>query len=682
MSKFKSRRLTLDFETYSAVDLRRAGTDVYACDASTEALMLAYAFEGGEVEQVVFAEGESLSQSLLHDLLDPKIIKSAWNTTFERSIFKYVLGIDIPIEQWEDPMAVAYSLALPGALGLCGEAVGLPEDKAKYNRGRALVRRFCVPRTPTKNLPHTRATPKTDPMEWEEFKHYNRQDVEAERAVWARIRKWGLNEKEQAVWRLDQKINSAGIPININMVHNAAELYKVFTNGFLSEIESITGVSNANSTVQLLGWLESYGYPYPDLTKANVQRAADNLDLPREVRKVASLRLEAAKSSVKKYDALARATSPDGNLRHTIQYCGAGRTGRFSGRIYQPQNLPRPSREFESMMELAAHHVEHLDAGEISMLYDNPMDLLVSCIRPAAQAPKGYLFIDADLGAIENRVLGWVVGCEKILKVFREGRDPYVDFATYMFNQSYDDLMAEVRAGDKSKRAIAKPAVLGSGYGMAAGEERENPKTGEVESTGLLGYARSMGVDMTQEEAQYATDVFRSTYSEVVDFWHGLERAARRCIQTRKTTKCGMLFFEFDNPFLRVRLPSGRYLSYCYPRIEPRQAPWGEWKDTITYYGLNEQNQWVRLQTRGAKLIENVVQAIARDVLVEGLLLADEKGLDVRMHIHDQIVALSPEDRADADLALLIECMTQTPVWAKGLPLGAEGFTSSVFKKD
>ena len=1002
--------LRLDFETFSEVDLTKVGSSVYSRHPSTEVLMLAYAVDDGPVEQWVPAIGEPMPKVLKKELLpDPQIIKSAWNSTFERQIFANTLRMEIPFEQWRDPMVLAHSLALPGTLAKCGEVVNLPEDQKKIARGKALIRLFCGPRKPTKAKPWTRATWRNEPDAWEEFLEYNRQDVTAERAIHRRLRKFDMPEHEWELWHLDQRINEAGLPINMAAVENAIRISHAVVEDRMARMRELTGLDNPNSTTQLLPWLQAFGdlYPFEDLQKVHVQKALERavqrheeggfVDFdPSPAIEVLRLRQEVSRASVKKYEALARATDEDGNLRNTLQFAGAGRTWRWAGRRYQAQNLSRPTKDLKNCMERAVEHVEKLPPEAIDMLYDSPMDLLASCVRPVFQAPKGQMLADADLNAIENRVLGWVAGCDKILQVFREGRCPYLDFGTYMYGEDYETLWLEYKAGNSEKRTGAKPGVLGCfgpdtevltdsgwkriievttadkvfdgvefvahegvidqgvkqvinlggvlvtpdheiltgegwaqawrleedenlmssalslvnglstgqnteadrggttganvpaeenrgfgvrtsdagsaqgagyapgeteptqrgrnsegtstrstrtgstqsgagaetrrtintgttaveglsanstalksssgmsclcpdsvtraskwiektimgtmspgtsgsstglgrtgtdgthgasngsekciasrnftggsaqrietcpqseescakgshrakssksrriagartvydileagprnrfvirtdegpliahncGYMLSAGKVRVNPRTGEEEATGLLGYAQSLGIALTPEQSEKSVTVFRNTYEEVVDFWWDIDKIVRRTIISRKPHKLRMLTFDIKGPFLRIGLPSGRFLHYCRPKVEPKMMPWGKVKDAITYEGLNDQKQWVRIQTHPGKLTENVVQAIARDLLAHGMTLADDSGLDVRLHIHDQIVTLCDEATAEDDLKTLQDCMSVTPDWAPGLPLAADGFLSRVFKKD
>jgi len=672
--------LGLDFESRSRADLRKVGTSRYARDPSTRALMLAWAIDDEAVDVVSFAEGQKAPLRLREALRDPHVIKRAFNAAFEKAILKHVFGIAVPHEQWRCMMVLAYSLALPGSLEAAGAVVDLPADKHKLARGKALIRKFCRPRKPTRTKPWEWCDHTTDAADWAEFLDYCKQDVEAERALWRRLRRWDMPTHEWALWFLDQEINEAGILIRLPLVHNAIKVAADVTASRLAEMKVLTGLENPNSGVQLLPWLRDRGYPFEDLKKGHVARARDAIE-PGPVRRVLELRQEVSKASVKKYAALAAATDDDGFLRGALQFAGAGRTSRWSGRRFQPQNLSRPVAYLENYQEQAVKDLEYLSSDLIELLYDKPMDVLSTCVRPVVQAPDGYLLVDADLNAIENRVVGWIAGDQKILGVFRDGRDPYVDFATYVFRASYDVLWAEYKAGDKVKRTLAKPCVLGAAYGLSAGEERENETTGEIEATGLLGYARNMGVEMTPDQAAHAVSVWRATYSDVVDYWYALDRAGRRCIRTGASQRVGAITFDRSGPFMRLRLPSGRALHYCRPRIEPRNMPWGEIRPTITYEGLDDTNHWVRIATRGAKLTENIVQAISRDLLAHGMRQAHRCGLDIRLHVHDEIIALAPENKAERALVTLKECMSEPPPWAGDLPLEAEGTVTRIFVK-
>jgi DNA polymerase len=461
----------------------------------------------------------------------------------------------------------------------------------------------------------------------------------------------------------------------------------------IAKMKQITGLENPNSNQQLLPWLQENGYPYEDMVAGHIEKALEQAEErcqetmgkdpnDNDYHAILEMRSEISKSSVKKYAALQKALSYDDTMKGAFQFNGASRTGRFSGRRFQPQNLAKAKPHLEDKQEEMAKDLEVLDLRLAEDKYGNPVDLLSGAVRTVVQPHNNRLVVGADLNAIENRVLGWVCEDEKILNVFRQGKCPYVDFATYMFKEEYDVLYDEYKSGDKSKRTAAKPGVLGAGYRLGAGHQWEDERTGERRATGLLGYAWNMGIDMTEEMAQLSISTFRETYTDVVNYWYRLQNAAQKCIQTHKPQKVGKLSFDIQAPFLRMTLPCGRAIHYYKPRYEKCKMPWGKMGMAITYEGLNDKNKWVRIQTHGGKLVENAVQAIARDILLNGMRNAKNAGLDIFLHVHDEIVISSDPDRAEEELETLKHCMTQRPEWAQDLPLGAGGSITSCFIKD
>lgn len=722
----KFYRLHHDFETYCDVSVSDVGSDVYAKHPSCEVLMAAYACNNEDICQWVPAEGQKMPADLREMMLDPNCIKFAWNKPFEWAIWAHVLKIMTPHSQWRDPMVMAYATSLPGRLEKAGEVVGLPDDMQKMKRGKLLIRKFCMPRKPTKHNPSTRVFPKDAPADWEEFKLYNRTDTVAERGIYKRLKPFDLPRHEWDMWVIDQEINQAGIPINMGMVRNAINIYEELLADASEELAALTGLENPNSTKQLLPWLKERGYPFDDMKAGHVERGEERaanqlreLDISEAeeeaavervlesaragepivwgaeweeiavIRRVLWLRVRAAKSSPKKYYALvdySDDSDPDNVvIRNAFQFAGAGRTWRWAGRAFQAQNLPRPATKFlEKNIIRAAEHVATLYAPALRLLWPDAFDVLTTCIRPCAQAPDGYMLIDADLNAIENRVLGWIAKCRKILRVFELNRDPYIEFATYLFGGTYDERWAEYKAGDGTKRTISKPGVLGCGYMLSAGDIIYNHKTGEREGTGLLGYAWNMGVkEFTKEQSALSVDTFRREFDDVKDFWYAIERCAKKCIRTGQPTQHNMIKFDMKAPFMRMILPSGRPLHYCRPKLEMIKAPWGEMKETITYEGLNDRKQWARISTHPGKITENADQGIARDILCEGLKVAKrEYKIDIRIHVHDQIAALVREAEAAERLEQLQEAMTRPIRWAPDLPLGSAGFVSKIFMKD
>lgn len=680
-------RLHHDFEWYSELDVTKYGVSRTTRHASTEALMCAYAFDDGPIQQWVPEEdGSPIPAELRDALTDPHVTKIAWNKPAEWCVWKNVYGIHSPHEQWKDAMVLAMTLSFPGKLARVGPIMKLPQDMMKMTGGTRLINLFSKPQTPSRKHPYARRGPHTDPDAWEEFKQYNRLDVAAERAIWNKCKRWDLSAEEWALFHMDQEINETGMPVNLRVVDNAIRVAEAITNKRKRSMVAVTGLHNPNSNVQLLPWLKDQGYVFDDLKKGHISRALEmekespNPD-PKYI-EVLELRQEVSKASVKKYAALKRATDEDGMLRYSLQFAGAQRTWRWAGRVYQPQNLARPAPWLEKTQEDAVRDLEFLDAECIEWLYPYPMDLLSTCVRPVVQAPDGYMLVDADLNAIENRVLGWLARDKKILQVFELNRDPYVDFATYMYREPYEKLFAEYKDGDKTKRTIAKPGVLGCGYMLGPGEEYENPTTGEIEASGLLGYGRAMGVKLTPEQSALSVKVWRETFSDAVEFWWAISRAAMATVRTGKSYDADRVRFDMSGPFLRMILPSGRALSYYHPEIQSRKTPWGEMKPTLTYEGLNTKGHWARLTTHPGKLTENADQAISRDLLANGIMLARKRGLDVRLHVHDQIVALQLKDTASNALEVLQECMETRPKWALDCPLGSAGMVSKIFVKD
>jgi DNA polymerase len=713
-------RLHHDFETYCDLSVVDVGQDVYSRHPSCEVLMCAYAPNDDKVEQWVPAEGQPMPADLAEYIADPYAIKFAWNKPFEYAIWKNVLGIEIPHNLWRDPMVIALTCSFPGGLGRVGRILGMPEDLQKDKDGKTLIRIFSLPNKPTKKRPQPRVLWHHERELWQRYKEYNISDVYSERAIYKRLRPYNLPKEEWDLWFIDQEINEAGIPINMAMVDNAQAIYEWVLEDRMREMREITGLENPNSTQQILGWLQARGYPFDDMKKGHVARAYDRTtelldsgeiddDPDRheqvEMHRVLELRMEAARSAPKKYEALRRAADRDaGVIRNCFQFSGAQRTWRWAGRVYQPQNLAKPPKYLEKVVERVAQDLEVLDPWSFNqvytvdrhksptgrVVYSSPMDALATGVRPVAQAPEGYEFIDCDLNAIENRVLGWIANCPKILRVFELGRDPYVDFATYLFGGEYDALWAEYKGGDSFKRTISKPGVLGCGYQLGAGHIITNHQTGEQEATGLLGYAWNMGVkEFTPEQSKLSVDVFRSTFEEVPDFWYGIEQAAKKCVRTGQPVQFRMYTFDRKGPFLRMRLPSGHFLHYFKPRLEEMETPWGAMRLTLTYEGLNDKDQWTRLTTHGGKLTENADQATARDLLANGMRIARRRHkIDLRLHVHDQLVGLAPIGRAEEALEYLKSAMEELPAWGRrgpewvDLPLGSNGFTSKYFMKD
>lgn len=705
-----ARLISFDFETYSDVDLKKRGTPIYARDPSTQVDLIAFTFDEniGAIRQWDRYSGEPMPNEFLDALEDERVVKQAFNAAFEQQITRYVLGIDIDFDEWEDPQVHARLLSFPGALKEVAPALRLPEEYWKLEGGDALVRFFSQPRKPTKTNPATRNIPGPQAKDavnekWDRYKRYNRQDVVAQIKIAQRLRLYPVMKREWSAWRRDRLVNESGVPVDLDAVENAAHLVRWFTKRAMDEMADITGLDNPNSGQQLLPWLQDRGYRFTDLKAGHVRRALEDIGEPTNktsLRDVLQRRVSTSKAAFKKYDAYMNATCEDGLLRNQFVFAGAGRTARWAGTQVQLQNLYRPNARWESreMQEELAYTIKHMHPRAFELWWGNWTEALASGVRGVISAPEGMVFCDADLNAIENRVVGYEADEDKILNVFAQNRCPYVDFATYMFHEDYDTLWKEYKGGNKKKRTTAKPAVLGAGYGLSAGQEFENEQTGEIEATGLLGYAWNMGVKMTPAEAKMSIDVWRGTFTKVVDLWADLDTAFRRVISSGRRQDVGPFEFRLEDDFATIRLPSGRKLFYFRPRIQfdqrkiaeerrlareenrpPRQP-----RKEIFYEGVDnkaKKKTWGPTKTYGGKILENTTQAIARDIIDECMARAERRGLDVRLHVHDQIVTLSREDRAEHDAKVLAECMNEPMPWAPKLPLKAEAEIAKIWVK-
>lgn len=698
-----------DFETKSKADLKKVGVDNYARDPSTRVLMLALAVNDGKPGLWEPHKRPTLPPSLQALVDDPDVIFVAHNAAFERAIFKHVLGIDIPPHRWICTMAMAYSLALPGALDqLVRDALKLKEEYQKVSEGKRYIQIFCKPRPRnhvTEKNPHEFNDWNTHVEDWASFCHYCLQDVIAERKVFLLLRKFFPNLDETfALWAYDQQINDEGFPLDLDLIEGAIALAKEAKARFKKQMIELSGLSNPGSTQQALAWLQERGYPFASIKKDRVKIAvADFSDqMTDDALTFLALRANANKTSVKKFDAMLRAVADDGILRNTLQFCGAGRTGRWAGRVAQLQNLPRPVKRVEKHLDYVRQLIRDMDYDTLELLFDNVLDVLVSSIRSAIAAPPGKIINVCDLSAIELCVLAWISGCEFWLDVLEKKLDPYKAFGVHYLGKPYEQI-------SKDERNECKPAALGAGYRLGGGELRGVYP--DQTKTGLWGYAASMGVDLTQAQSKRAVEVYRELSPEIKQMWYDLENAARDCIRDQQPRQVGVFTFDIRAPFMRIRLPSGRYLFYCRPQVKLKKTPlyerdedgnirYDRYGDPLpelddkgrpkfmekwqaSYEGVHQTTKaWVRIETHGGKIIENIVQAVARDILVFGMLEARKAGFNIIGHVHDELISLDDEDDTDHNHLALEECMRKTPPWAKGLPLDAHGFQSKFYKKD
>lgn len=751
-------KLFLDFETASVLDLKLVGLDNYAKHPSTHPLMLAWAFDDDE-PALWFPHGGRIPPEV-QDALESDVELVAWNTSFERFIFLYPLKTEIPASRWLDPMVWARHLSLPGSLEEAGKAIGLPFDLAKKTEGKRLIKKF--------SMPYHKGGEETlfgisepqfhnwedEPQDWTLFGEYCKGDVIAERAILKLCSNIPLPESEQRAWILDQKINDRGVPVNRKFAQKALALSVESKKRLTVELKTLTGLANPNSQPQFLGWATQQGYPHTSLGKNFVKAALDDSAITPLCRRAIKLRQETAKISYMKYEALLNRLSDDDRFRHGFAFMGAARTGRWSGKGsadakkgFQPQNLPRPDKEIEKHYDRALELIMlgdyELAESEVKTWF-NPqpefpsiIGMTTSCLRSVFQAPPEKKLVVCDLSAIENRVLGWLADCTAIARVFIEGRDPYLDFASRMYGIPYEKLYADFKGENgeaaqiaaKAMRQIAKPAVLGDGYGLGPGATRhcsvcdkeidrknrkcgnhpnatfiykaktEDDGQGNVVLTGLMGYAKNMGVKMTPEQAYIAWETFRDSYPEVVTLWDKYQKAAVKVLKTGQTVKAGKFIFQRrsrkDGTFiLRIVLPSGRGLHYMNARVETeiahRQSDGEEYeRNKLMYDGIGhgvgqigKGNKWGGVYTYGGKITENGDQGFSRDVFLHGMTLADEIGMSLVFHAHDEAMCEEDDDPFAPGLADLKFCVEQVPAYAPGLLLAAEGWEGKVYKKN
>jgi DNA polymerase len=683
--------LHLDFETKSKVDLKRAGLDRYARHKSTRVLMLGYAVDNFAVHLWEPHKGP-MPERLRALLENPNVEIVAFNAAFERAILLHVLGIDVPIERFICAQAMCCSLALPDDLDRAiRNGLRLDEKYCKDARGEKLIQYFCKPNKQSKKRPWEWNDWENSPAEWEEFCAYCCQDVVAERVLYNKLLPYLPDIADmRRLWAMAQRINERGVFVDMEIARGA-QIVADKTKAILYEkMQAISGLENPDSPAQVLKWVSERGYPYNNMRKERVAMALDKdigerQFLTPECIEFLELRQLAAKTSVTKLAAIERAVGEGSRLRHMFAFRKAGRTGRYGGRVVQLQNLARPAKEVEKYLAQVREMLREADYESIAMLFTSPLDVVSSSIRSVLCAPPGKKLVVADLSAIELAVLAWLTGCKFWLDVLRQKLDPYKAFGVHFLKKAYDQI-------NKMERNWCKPGALGAGYRLGGGFLRTD-KNGDIVKTGLWGYAESLGVKLTQKQAAEAVRVYRELSPEIVNFWYDLEGAVLEVIRDKQPRTVRGLVIDIKAPFLRIRLPSGRRLHYLRPKIQNQKilvgmeadgkTPKYTWALNMTYEGLDQNTkQWRREATHGGKLTENVVQAIALDVLNEGLEAAEEEEFETVLDVHDEIGTECHEDDVHA-LPQLVDCMTRIrKPWMEGLPLSAAGYVSQFYKKD
>lgn len=642
--------LAIDIETYSDVDLGKCGVYAYSDSPQFEILLFAYAFDEEETQIVDLACGEQLPERVLDALEDVTVIKTAFNAAFERTCISKYLGKKLSPTAWQCTAVQSAMLALPLSLDGVGEVLNIQRKKLK--EGTDLVRFFSMPCKATKvNGGRTRNFPSDEPEKWERFKDYCIRDVEAEREIRYKIRNYPIPDSEMRLYQMDQEINDRGILVDRELVENAVLCDTQYKKAVTAKAYELTGLENPNSPVQIKGWLNEHGMKVESLNKKAVVSMIADAD--GEVLEVLKLRLLMAKTSVKKYEAIERSVCEDGRCHGLLQFYGANRTGRWAGRLVQVQNLPQ---NHITDLELARHLVKKQQFNLIDLLYDSTPGVLSELIRTAFIPKPGTRFIVADFAAIEARVLAWFSGEQWRLQTFAEGGDIYCASASQMFG------VPVIKHGENGHlRQKGKIAELALGYGGSVGA---------LTSMGAL----EMG--MEEEELQPLVNQWRSSNPHITNFWWDVDTAAMKAVKERTSVALGNLSFAYRSGILFITLPSGRSLSYIKPRLT--QNRFG--RESLTYEGVGENKKWMRIETYGPKLVENIVQATARDLLALAMLRLRDAGFEIVMHIHDEAVLEVPEGVSSVEE--ICEIMAVAPEWAVGLPLRADGYECSFYKKD
>lgn len=637
----------IDIESFSSVDLKKAGVYRYTESPDFTVLLFAYSVDGGDVRVVDLACGEKVPDEIVAALSDDSVTKWSYNNNFERVSLSNYFSTWFEPGSWRCTMVWAAYLGLPRSLKDVGAVLGL--EKQKLTEGKDLIRYFCVPCKPTKaNGGRTRNLPEHDPEKWERFKAYNLRDVETEMQIQKRLSNFPVPDAIWEEYYLDQEINDRGIGVDMELVRQAIAMDARSHERLTAAMQELTELENPNSVQQMKQWLADHGLETDTLGKKAVAELVKTA--PEPLREVLSLRQQLAKSSVKKYTAMENAVCADSRAHGMFQFYGANRTGRFSGRLIQLQNLPQ-----NHMPDLAQARalVQNGDYEALSLLYEDIPDTLSQLIRTAFVPQSGRKFIVADFSAIEARVIAWFAGERWRLKVFEDGGDIYCASASQMFH-----VPVEKHGVNGHLRQKGKIAELALGYG------------------GSVGALKSMGaleMGLAEEELQPLVDAWRDSNPMITQFWWDVDRAVKECVKMRIPTETHGLRFDYRSAMLFITLPSGRRLAYVKPRIGENQFG-GE---SVTYMGVGGTKKWERLESYGPKFVENIVQGTARDILCYAMRTL--RNCAIVAHVHDEIII-----EADRRMSLSAVCeqMGRTPPWAKGLKLRADGYECEFYQKD
>ncbi len=655
--------LSIDIETKSSVDIGKAGAYKYAQSPDFGILLFAYSLDDSPVRVIDLACGEKIPETIRLALMDPAVTKHAYNAAFEWYCLNRA-GYQTPLEQWKCTMAHGLYCGYTAGLDATGKAIGLPQEKQKLATGKALIKYFCTPCKPTKaNGGRTWNLPEHAPEKWELFKEYCGQDVVTEKAILRRLEMFPMPEEEERLWQMDVRMNAYGVRVDTGLISGALSIHERSTEELTRKAAAITGLANPNSTAQLLGWLRGQGTALPDLRKETVSETLDNPEnLPEEVKTVLEIRQRLGKTSIKKYEAMKAACCADERVRGLTQYYGANRTGRWAGRMVQMQNLPR---NYLKTLDYARKLVKAGNYEGVKALYGNVPDTLSQLIRTAFIPSEGHKFVVADFSAIEARVIAWLAEEQWVNEVFATHGKIYEATASQMFGVPVEKIVKG--NPEYSLRQKGKVATLALGY-------QGGPQA--LVSQGAL----RMG--LTEEELPEIVDRWRQANPRIVDLWHQVGNAALAVMESAQPQAVHGLVFALEGDllygqsFLTVRLPSGRKLFYPKPFLKENQFG----RPAVHYYTVGQQTRkWEVASTYGGKMVENIVQAIARDCLAETLKRIDARGLQVVFHVHDEVIIDAPMETTVEEICGL---MAEPIPWAPGLILRGAGFESSYYMKD
>ena len=641
------QHLSIDIETYSSVNLQKAGVYKYAESPDFDILLFGYSVDGGRVQVTDLACGDKIPAEIVAALYDDSVTKWAFNAQFERVCLSNYLDTWLSPDSWHCTMVWSATLGLPLSLEGVGAVLGL--EKQKLTEGKNLIKYFCVPCVPTKtNGGRTRNLPLHDMEKWEQFKAYNLRDVETEMSIQKKLSRFPVPDFIWDEYHLDQEINDRGIGLDMTLVEQAIAIDSISRKNLTQQIQNLTDIENPNSVAQMKGWLSDKGLEMDTLGKKAVAETLKTA--PKHLADVLSLRQQLAKSSVKKYTAMQTAVCKDCRARGMFQYYGANRTGRFAGRIIQLQNLPQ---NHMSVLADARALVRSGNYDALDLLYDDIPDKLSQLIRTAFVPQNGRKFIVADFSAIEARVLAWLAGEKWRMQVFADGKDIYCSSASQMFG-----VPVEKHGVNGHLRQKGKIAELALGYG------------------GSVGALKNMGaleMGLTEEELQPLVNAWRNANPMITSLWWDIDRAVKTTVREHISTEVAGLKFTYESGFLFMRLPSGRRLAYVKPRMGINKFG----SESVTYEGVGSTKKWERLESYGPKFCENAIQAIARDILMYSMQTLCN--CSIVAHVHDELII-----EADRRMSLSAVCeqMGRTPPWAKGLLLRADGYECDFYKKD